>query len=154
MSSLKITAKTSVSPQEFVASLTNFGPERAQIWTNSQPDYFMAHDSGPGWAEVTEGSGFFGGVWEKLHYDWSSPNRIILKTLDSNMWSDKSGWQYTLEPTVDGSATIVHYTITRFAKTKMAHIILIIFNIAGKSILTKDFRKTLRAIEAKQQALK
>jgi hypothetical protein len=34
-------------------------------------------------ADVTEGSG---GVWERLQYDWSDPNRIAARTIDSNVF--------------------------------------------------------------------
>jgi hypothetical protein len=33
-------------------------------------------------ADVTEGSG---GIWERLHYDWSDPNRVVLNTTDSTV---------------------------------------------------------------------
>jgi hypothetical protein len=33
-------------------------------------------------ADVTEGSG---GIWERLHYDWSDPNHVVLTTTDSNL---------------------------------------------------------------------
>jgi hypothetical protein len=39
-------------------------------------------------ADVTEGSG---GIWERLHYDWSDPNRVVLTTSDSNVWGGASG---------------------------------------------------------------
>ena len=44
-------------------------------------------------ADVTEGSG---GIWERLHYDWSDPNRVVLTTTDSNVWGGRSGHTYTL----------------------------------------------------------
>jgi hypothetical protein len=39
------------------------------------------HDRSRSHADVTEGSG---GVWERLRYDWSDPNRVVLTTTDSN----------------------------------------------------------------------
>ena len=39
-------------------------------------------------ADVTEGSG---GVWERLHYDWSDPRRVVMRTTDSNVWGRASG---------------------------------------------------------------
>jgi hypothetical protein len=29
--------------------------------------------------------------WERLHYDWSDPNRVVLTTTDSNAWGGDSG---------------------------------------------------------------
>jgi len=34
-------------------------------------------------------------VWERLHYDWSDPNHVILTTIDSNLWGGASGHTYT-----------------------------------------------------------
>ena len=38
---------------------------------------------GPDWADVTEGSK---GTWERLRYDWSETDRVVLTTTDSNAW--------------------------------------------------------------------
>jgi hypothetical protein len=46
------------------------------------------HQLGRTEADVTEGSG---GIWERLHYDWSDPNHVVLTTTDSNLWSGGSG---------------------------------------------------------------
>jgi hypothetical protein len=37
------------------------------------------HRRGPSDADVAEGSG---GVWERLHYDWSNPIRVVMTTTD------------------------------------------------------------------------
>ena len=147
MTIIRIKAKTTVSPEQFVASLKNFGPTRETVWGNSQSRFLIVHSQGPMWAEVTEGSNFFGGVWERLHYDWSERGTIILRTLDSNVWSDKSSWRYQLTEAPDGSGTTIEYTITRFARNKKAYPILILMRLVGKPILTRNFHKTLRAIE-------
>ena len=49
--------------------------------------------SGPDQADVTERSA---GIWERLHYDWSDPHRVVLTTTDSNVWGGGSGHTYTL----------------------------------------------------------
>jgi O-glycosyl hydrolase len=48
------------------------------------------YDRGPTYADVTEGSG---GIWERLRYDWSDPNHIVLTTTDSNVWGGSSGYK-------------------------------------------------------------
>ena len=58
-------------------------------------DDLKVHSLGPTEADVTEGSG---GVWERLHYDWSDPNRVVLRTTDSNTWNRASGYTYTFKP--------------------------------------------------------
>jgi len=49
---------------------------------------------------VTEGSG---GVWERLEYDWSDPRRVVMKTVDSNLWGGASGHTYTFTSRRDGT---------------------------------------------------
>jgi hypothetical protein len=49
------------------------------------------HSQSEGHADVTEGSG---GVWERLDYDWSRPNRVVMRTRDSNAWGGRSGHTY------------------------------------------------------------
>ena len=61
---------TTATPEEFVADVTDFGPGRSEIFGNSADDYLKVHSQGVDDADVTEGSG---GVWERLHYDWSDP---------------------------------------------------------------------------------
>ncbi|HEX8182677.1 MAG TPA: hypothetical protein VF575_03685 [Candidatus Saccharimonadales bacterium] len=147
MASIRIKGKTSVSPEQFIASLTDFGPNREKVWGNSQSRFMVVHDRGTTWTEVTEGSNFLGGMWERVHYNWSEPNTIVLRTITSNVWNDKSGWQYQLNEAPDGSGTMIEYTITRFAKNRKGRCILILMRIIGKPLLTRNFRQTLRAIE-------
>ena len=47
---------------------------------SSADEYLKVHTRGPTQADVTEGSG---GIWERLHYDWSDPNHVVLTTTDS-----------------------------------------------------------------------
>ncbi|MCW2733983.1 MAG: hypothetical protein JWR13_4799 [Mycobacterium sp.] len=54
-------------------------------------------------ADVTEGSG---GVWERLQYDWSDPNRIAARTIDSNVFGGASGYRYTLTRQPNGTTDV------------------------------------------------
>jgi len=65
----------------------DFGPGRSKLFGNSADEYLKAHNRGPSQADVTEGSG---GIWERLHYDWSDPNHVVLTTTDSNTWGGAS----------------------------------------------------------------
>jgi hypothetical protein len=82
MATLHFNQTTTSTPGEFVAALTDFGPERSELFGNSSAEYLKLHDAGPDWADVTEGSG---GVWERLSYDWSDPGRVVMTTTDSNV---------------------------------------------------------------------
>ena len=88
MATIHLHQTTTATPEQFVAGLTDFGPGRSELFGNSADDYLKVHSQGPGQADVTEGSG---GVWERLHYDWSDPNHVVLTTTDSNTWGGHSG---------------------------------------------------------------
>jgi len=149
MPSLHIKAKTFLSTEQFLAALTDFGPDREIIWGHSQPTHFVLHKLGANEAEVTEGSGVFGGIWERIHYDWSKPGIIVLRTIDSNIWANGSGWHYKLEKTDDGSGTLITARVTRYPRSKKGYLLLIFHGSVGRPLITRSFRKTLQAIEKK-----
>src|SRR4051812_28638845 len=91
------------TPEQFIAGLTDFGPGRQELFGNSSDDLLTVHDEGPATADVTEGSS---GVWERLHYDWSDPTHIEMKTTDSNIWGGHSGHAYTLTRKPDGTTDL------------------------------------------------
>lgn len=152
VSSLHIKAKTSVSPEQFLVALTDFGPERGTIWSNSQSTHFILHRLGADDAEVTEGSKVFGGVWERLHYDWSKPGIVELRTIDSNIWTNGSGWRYILERAHDGSGTLITAKVTRYPRSNKGYLVLILLGSIGRPLIKRSFKKTLRAIEEQTES--
>ena len=99
MSTVHFTKETTATPEQFIAGLTDFGPGRSKLFGNSADEYVKVYSRGPTEADVQEGSR---GVWERLHYDWSDPNRVVLTTTDSNTWGGASGHTYTFTRLPDG----------------------------------------------------
>src|ERR1700761_1809157 len=95
--------RTTLTAEQFVAGLTDFGPGRSQLFSKSADEYLKVHHSGRVEADVTEGSG---GIWERLHYDWSDPHRVIMTTTDSNVWGGASGHTYTFTRHSNGTTDI------------------------------------------------
>ena len=93
------------------------------------------HHVGPTDADVTEGSG---GVWERLHYDWSNPDRVVLTTTDSNTWGGASGYTYTFTRSPDG-ATDVNVVIVRQGKNAKGRFLALVLGSVGKGVLKKSF---------------
>jgi hypothetical protein len=147
MTTIDVTERTTVTPQQFLDALTDFGPDRSQVWTNSKPEFLVVHDRGDTWADVTEGSKAAGAVWERLRYDWSNPNDIVLTTTDSNIWGNGSGHRYKLSPNADGS-TSVETVVVRNGISFKGRMIGALLTPVGKSFIRKNLRATLRAIEA------
>ena len=93
MSTINLHQTTTLTPEQCIAGLTDFGPGRSKLFGNSADEYLKVHQLGHTEADVTEGSG---GIWERLHYDWSNPNHVILTTTDSNLWGGASGHTYRI----------------------------------------------------------
>jgi hypothetical protein len=144
MSTIRLHQTTTATPEQFVAGLTDFGPGRSKIFGNSADKYLKVHDQGPGHADVTEGSG---GIWERLQYDWSDPNRVILTTTDSNTWGGHSGYTYTLTRRPDGT-TDVNAVVVREGKNLKGRVLAVLVGSVGKRVLVKAFDNSVKAIEA------
>ena len=148
MATFDITETTTATPEQFLAALTDFGPDRAEIWGNSQEQFLKVHDRGETWADVTEGSF---GVWERLRYDWSNPLDIVLTTTDSNAWGGASGHRYTLTPSPDGG-TCVHMVMVRHGIHVKGHLLGVLLPVVGRSFVRKGLLRALRATEARAAA--
>ncbi len=145
MATIHLHQTTTATPEQFVAGLTDFGPGRSELFPNSADDYLKVHDQGPDHADVTEGSG---GIWERLDYDWSNPNRVVMTTTDSNIWGGASGHTYTLTPQPDGT-TEIDVVVVRDGKNFKGRALGLGLGVIGKSYLGKALGKTVKAIEAR-----
>ena len=125
MSRSHITRTTTLTPEQFIAGLTDFGPGRSKLFGNSSDEYLKVHDRGPDQADVTEGSA---GIWERLHYDWSDPHRVVLTTTDSNVWGGGSGHTYTFTRQPNGT-TDVDVVVVREGKNLMGRMIAIVWDL-------------------------
>jgi hypothetical protein len=145
MSTIHLRQTTTATPEQFVAGLTDFGPGRSKLFPNSADEDLKVHSQGPDYADVTEGSG---GVWERLHYDWSDPNHVVLTTTDSNVWGGASGYRYTLTRQPNGT-TDIDVVVVREGKTFKGRMLGIVLGIFGKRVLGKALGTTIKAIEAR-----
>jgi hypothetical protein len=150
MSTIHFKETTTSTPEQFIAGLTDFGPGRSNLFGNSADEYLKVHDKGPGYADVTEGSG---GIWERLRYDWSDPRHVVLTTTDSNLWGGRSGHTYTFTPQPNGT-TDVDVVIVREGKNFKGRLLGIFLGTFGKGFLEKTFGKTVKAIEARNYAIR
>jgi hypothetical protein len=145
MATIHLTATTTATPEQFVAGLTDFGPGRSELFGNSADDYLKVHDHDPHHADVTEGSG---GIWERLRYDWSDPNHVVLTTTDSNVWGGRSGHTYTFVRRPD-RMTVVDVVVVREGKNLRGRVLGLVVGTIGRGVLERAFGKTVKAIEAR-----
>ena len=148
MATIRFNATTTSTPEQFVAGLTDFGPGRSELFGNSADEYLEVHDLGPSQADVTEGSG---GVWERLHYDWSDPDRVVMTTTDSNVWGGASSHTYTFTRQPDGT-THIDAVVIREGKNIKGKLIALVFRTVGRGVLPKAFANSVQAIEARNAA--
>ncbi len=147
MTTIHFSEKTSATPEQFVAGLTDFGPGRQQLFGNSSDDYLEVHAKGIDTADVTEGSG---GVWERLHYDWSDRGRVVMTTVDSNIWGGRSGHVYTLTPLPDGT-TQLDVVVVREGKNLKGRVTGLLLGSVGQGVLKKALKNTIKVIEERNQ---
>ena len=149
MSTIHLHQRTTLTPDQYIAGLTDFGPGRSKLFGNSADDYLKVHSQGATQADVTEGSG---GIWERLHYDWSDPNHVVLTTTDSNLWGGASGHTYNFKPRPDGT-TDIDVVVVRDGKNLKGKLLGLVVGTIGRGVLEKAFVNSVKAIEVRNAAL-
>jgi hypothetical protein len=139
---------TTVTPAQFVAGLTDFGSGRSELFSNSADEYLKVHHGGRSEADVTEGSW---GIWERLQYDWSDPDQVVLTTLDSNVWGGASGHTYNFTRLPNGM-TDIDLVVVREGKNLKGEVLGFVLRTVGRRILQGAFEKSVKAIEVRNGA--
>jgi hypothetical protein len=150
MSTIHLRQTTTLTPEQYIAGLTDFGPGRSKLFGNSADDYLKVHHLGRSQADVTEGSR---GIWERLHYDWSDPNHVVLTTTDSNLWGGASGHTYTFTRQPNRT-TDIDVVVIRDGKNLKGKVLGVVLGIIGKGVLEKAFKNSVKAIEARNGSAK
>ncbi len=145
MSTIHLHQTTTSTPEQYVAGLTDFGPGRSKLFGNSADEYLKVHSRGPSQADVTEGSG---GIWERLRYDWSDPNHVVLTTTDSNIWGGASGHTYTFTRRPDGM-TDIDVVVVRDGKNLKGRLLGLVVGTIGRGVLEEALKNSVKAIEAR-----
>jgi len=139
---------TSLTPEQYIAGLTDFGPGRSKLFGNSADEYLKVHQLGSTQADVTEGSG---GIWERLNYDWSDADNVVLTTTDSNIWGGASSHTYTFTRKIDGT-TDIDVVVIREGKNLKGRLLGLVLATVGRSVLEKAFVNSVKAVEARTGA--
>lgn len=148
MSTVKVSAHGEFPPERFVEALTDFGPERTEVWGNNSASLFTVHEVGDTWAEVTEGSAG-AGIWQRYRYDWSEPGLVRLEVLDSNAFGKGSFWEYRIAPAEGG--TRVDLTIRRVPTTAKGKLFDPLLRLVGNLYFGRDLRRTIRKLERSEK---
>ena len=150
MPTIHLHQTTTLTPEQYVAGLTDFGPGRSKLFANSADEYLKVNRLDRTQADVTEGSS---GIWERLHYDWSDPDHVVLTTIDSNLWGGASGHTYTFTRQPDGT-TDIDVVVVREGKNFKGRLLGLVLGTVGRRVLEKAFENSVKAIEARNSAAK
>jgi hypothetical protein len=137
--------QTAIPPEALVQALTDFSPDRPKRWRNIDPAYYKVHELGNSWADVTEGSGFAGGLWERTRYDWSQPGVVTATLKESNAFAPGSYWKYQIAPDGKGGSRVT-CTVLRLGKGAKGRVVATLAGLFGKRMFQKDFERMLGQI--------
>lgn len=150
MSTIYLHQTTTLTPEQYITGLTDFGPGRAKLFGNSDDEYLQVHWRDNTQADVTEGSG---GIWERLRYDWSDPDHVVLTTTDSNVWGGSSGHIYNFTRLPDGTSDM-DVVVIRDGKNLKGKLLGLVLGTIGKGVLEKAFVNSVKAIEERNATAK
>ncbi|MBI3223825.1 MAG: hypothetical protein HYZ39_02080 [Mycolicibacterium cosmeticum] len=140
---VRFRVRTTLTRSQFLAGLTDFTADAADPSRLGAVSTVHLHRRTRNTAEVTERSTW---IWERLRYDWSDPQHISVKTLDSNLFGGMSGYQYTLFRRADG-ATDVEVRIIREGGNLIGNIVSWALGRFGQKALRAAFVRSVQAIE-------
>lgn len=145
MANIHYAADGRVSPERFIAALTDFSERRPELWPNLDTKFYQLHELGDTWAEVTEGTDVFGGVWGREHYDWSEPGHVQLRLVESPHFKPGTTIDYRVTPNADGGCH-VDVVSERIAASWQARLVGLILQIIGTRRFASDLRTTLERL--------
>ena len=146
MTVIRCSIDTPLPEDRVRAALTDFSARRSEQWPNLDPGLYQVHDRGPTWADVTEGSRFVGGIWERARYDWADPHRVTLTVIASNAFAPGSSWEYATTPR-PGGGTRVDLQVNRRGRTIKGRLLAAVLRLSGRKVFCGDLTKALRRLE-------
>jgi len=136
-----VSVSSPLPPQEALQRLTDFSPARAEAWVGVDDENLVVHDTGDGWAEVTEGNKL---GWERERYTWdSAAGTVSAVTVKSNIWAPGSGWNYTIMP--EGTGSRVEVTAVRKGYGIKGKLVGALLSLVGKRLITSSTTAALAA---------
>ena len=146
MTTIRCGIDTPLSEQRVRAALTDFSAHRPTVWPNLDPGLYQVHGRGATWADVTEGSRFAGGIWERARYDWADPHRVSLTVTASNAFAPGGSWDYATTPR-PGGGTRVELVVDRRGRTIKGRLLAAVLRLSGRKVFCDDLAKTLRGLQ-------
>lgn len=147
MATIRYSADGAVSPERFLAAMTDFSDRRPELWPNLDAKFYKLHERGETWAEVTEGTNVFGGVWARERYDWSEAGHVVLRVVESPHFRAGTTIEYRVTPRTDGGCH-VEVVSTRIPTSLPGRLVGWILQIIGSRRFARDLQTTLSRLAA------
>jgi hypothetical protein len=123
-----------------MSMLTDFSPNRLDVWPMLAPELYEVYSVEPTTADVKEGSLYPALIWERVHYEWSA-NRVRWTICESNYCKPGSYVQVSVGNAPDGGSQIhVDWNRTGIGFKGKALIALVVLT-GGANIRRKVFQR-------------
>lgn len=140
MARVEFEVDSPLAPETVLSNLVDFGERRPELWPAIDPGVYRVHAVEEGWAEVTEGTDFLGGIWARERYDWSEPGVVTATIQDSNLWRPGGTWTLRAEQGSNGGSRLT-VTRDRQARSLKGRLLEAMLRVAGARMLASELRK-------------
>ncbi len=147
MARIHYEADGTISPERFIAALTDFSPRRPELWPNLSAKFFKVHELGDHWADVQEGTDVIGGVWGRERYDWSEPGRVTLTLVESASFRPGTRIDYRVSARPGGGCH-VSVDFQRIAVSLKGRLVGAVVQLGGARRFSADLAETLSRLAA------
>jgi hypothetical protein len=112
ISTVTVEVHSTLPPERVLLAARDFSSRRFEVFPAVQKKYFIVHEVGTTFADVTEGTRAGPIVnWERCRYDWSKPGSVTATVTDTNIYSiPESNWELKATPEGDGSRVEMIWT--------------------------------------------
>ena len=86
------------------------------------------------------------GIWARERYDWSDPDRVVARVLDSNIFGSGSRWELRVRPAPAGGGR-VEWTSLRQPGSLKGRLVVLVLRVAGRQHLRGYLQQTLAKLE-------
>jgi hypothetical protein len=142
-----------LTPERVLAAGYDFSARRAEVFAAVSTDHLEIHELGPESADVTEGTPVGIGVnWERCRYDWSTPDLVTARVVDSNVYAPGSSC-WILRATPDSAGSRVEMTWEREFRTGVrGRIFGTLFRVLRTRLFSRYARQILDNLETRATA--
>jgi len=150
MAKIHYEASGAVTPERFIAALTDFSDRRPTLWPNLSPECYVVHEVGSTAADVQEGTLVAGScVWARERYDWSEAGRVTLTLIEAASFRPGTVIDYRVTPGPDGGCR-VSVDFQRIAASPKGRLVGAVVQLTGSRRFAADLRTTLARLAASE----